>query len=196
MRHVERIARAFRRAYAEHQLATHTAAIAFQVLIALVPLTLLGLALLGALGLEDVWTSSIAPTMRGKLSPPVFEAIDYSVKKIFADNSPGLIVFATLLLAWQLAWAERAVGAALNAIHEAKETRSLPRRVLLAVGLGVAVGALVVTSVLVAAVVPRLANGGLALGLKLVGFLGAALLLTVAIGLLVRYSPAEHPEVF
>src|SRR5215210_3078955 len=45
----------FREAYARHGLATHAAALAFRVLVALVPLTLLGIALLGALGLEDVW---------------------------------------------------------------------------------------------------------------------------------------------
>ncbi|HKO74400.1 MAG TPA: hypothetical protein VJU01_03725, partial [Gaiellaceae bacterium] len=47
--------------FAAHSLLTYASAIAFRALVAVVPLTLLGLALLGTLGLEDVWTDTIAP---------------------------------------------------------------------------------------------------------------------------------------
>jgi uncharacterized BrkB/YihY/UPF0761 family membrane protein len=69
-------------AYAEHGLATHAAAIAFRVLVALVPLALLSIALLGALGLEDTWHESIAPPIQDKLQPKVFDAVDFVVTQI------------------------------------------------------------------------------------------------------------------
>jgi uncharacterized BrkB/YihY/UPF0761 family membrane protein len=49
---------------AEHHLWTYASAISFRALVALVPLFLLGLALLIALGVEDVWSSSVAPPSR------------------------------------------------------------------------------------------------------------------------------------
>ena len=50
--------------FAEHGLLTYASAIAFRALVALVPLTLLGLALLGVFGLEDVWTDTMAPALK------------------------------------------------------------------------------------------------------------------------------------
>ncbi|HEX3267257.1 MAG TPA: hypothetical protein VHQ98_04645 [Gaiellaceae bacterium] len=47
--------------FAKHALLDHASAAAFSVLKALVPLTLLGLTLLGALGQERVWEKMLAP---------------------------------------------------------------------------------------------------------------------------------------
>ena len=52
-------------AFVEHNLLTYASAIAFQALIALVPLTLLGLGLLGATGHKEVWTEHVAPAIEG-----------------------------------------------------------------------------------------------------------------------------------
>lgn len=41
--------------------------VAFRSLVALVPLTLLGLALLSAFGLEEVWRDSVAPAIEAQL---------------------------------------------------------------------------------------------------------------------------------
>lgn len=54
MLRLRELARAIVDAFAEHGLLTYASAISFRALVALVPLLLLGLALLGALGLEDV----------------------------------------------------------------------------------------------------------------------------------------------
>jgi len=76
------------------------ARLAFQVLKSLIPLTLLGLALLGAVGRQDVWTKHIAPALKSRLDPPVFHAIDFAVEKIFASNSAGLIAFSAVVTVW------------------------------------------------------------------------------------------------
>jgi uncharacterized BrkB/YihY/UPF0761 family membrane protein len=71
-------------ASAEHQLTTYASAIAFRSLVALVPLTLLGLALLSEFGLQGVWRDSIAPAVKAHATQPAYDAIDFSVEKIFA----------------------------------------------------------------------------------------------------------------
>jgi len=178
-----------REAYGLHGLATHAAAIAFRVLIAVGPLLLLGTALLGALGLEDVWYDGIAPALRQRLTRPVFEAIDFSVTEIFVASKTALIAFAAALLLWEVARGVRAVTRALNLIHGVEEHRGWKRLTLVTLGLAVAVGACVIASVLVMIVGGR------------VGILAAVLrwplaivLLGLAVALLVRYAPAEHPE--
>jgi membrane protein len=174
----------------------HTGAIAFRVLVALVPLVLLGLGILGALGLEDVWTDSLAPEIRDRVSEPVFRAIDYSVRQIFRSNALGLIAFASLLLLWELSRAVRAVMVALNTIHDVKETRAAGRVFLTTLALALAIGVALIGSVLTVTVLPRLGVEGIGhVLLTVAAWLIAALLLALVVGLLVRYAPAEHPSV-
>ena len=92
-----------------HQLLDHASSIAFQVLKSVIPLTLLGLAILGATGEEHVWRETIAPAIKPHLQLPAFHAIDYGVEKIFTTNSAGLIVFASFLSLWYISGAVRAV---------------------------------------------------------------------------------------
>jgi membrane protein len=182
-------------AFRRHQLPTHASAIAFRVLVSLVPLALLGLALLALLGLEDVWTQTLAPAVRERVSGPVFQAIDYSVRRIFREGSLGVLAFSALLLLWELYRAVRAITVALNVIHDVEEKRSWRRRLATALVLAVAVGSVLVASVLVVTTLPRAAGDGLE---RLVATAGAWLLalalLGLAAGLLIRFAPAERPQ--
>lgn len=91
-----------------------------------------------------------------------------------------------------MTWAVTTVMEALNEIHGVEESRSWPRRVLVALPLAVAVIVCTVGSVLV--VILGLPPGG---ALHFVFGVGrwpvAVLLLSLAIGLLVRFGPAEKP---
>ena len=174
---------------------TYASAIAFRALVAVVPLLLLGLALLGALGLRDTWADTIAPAIRERVTPPVFTAIDFSVERILSSGTAGLITFAALLLLWDLTWAVRAIMAALNQIHEVEESRSAGRRILVSIGLAVAIALCVIGSVLVVIVASRVAEGALDVLLSIARWPAAIGLLGLAVGLLVRYAPAERPEV-
>jgi membrane protein len=180
-------------ASAEHQLTTYASAIAFRSLVALVPLTLLGLALLRVFGLEDVWRDSIAPAVKAHATRPAYHALDFSVGKIFASGTAGLIAFAAALLLWDMTAALFTSMQALNKIHDVEEGRSWPRRLLVAVGLAVAVIFCVVTSVLVVILGPR-PEGAAHVIFGIARWPVAVLLLGLALGLLVRYGPAEHPE--
>jgi membrane protein len=178
----------------EHDVLTYASAIAFRGLIALVPLTLLGLGLLGALGAQDVWADSIAPAIEGKVTPPVYAAVDYSVDKILSSSTAGLITFAAALLLWDLVWAVGAVTSALNSIHEVEERRSVLRRVLARIWLAAVVGMCLILSGLVIAVAPKLAGGALDVLLGIGRWVVGVTLLGLAVGLLFRYAPAERPR--
>ena len=182
-------------AFRKHHLLTYTSAIAFQALIALVPLTLLGLGLLGAFGLEDTWRDSLAPAVRKKVTPQVFDGIDSTVEKIVRHGDAGLLVFAALLATWYLAAAVRAIMEALNALHGVKEDRPVRRRALLSAALAVVIEVCVIGAILAVVVFPRAVDSGVAeVALGLGRWALAVLLLGFVIGLLVRYAPAEKPE--
>jgi membrane protein len=189
----KRLGRRLATASTEHHLTTYASAIAFRSLVALVPLTLLGLALLSAFGLEGVWRDSIAPAIQGHATKPVYDAIDYSVQKIFSTGSAGLIAFAGALLLWDMSAAVFTIMEGLNEIHDVDEKRSWPRRLVVAVGLAVTIIVCVVGSVLVVILGPR-PEGVAHVIFGIARWPVAVLLLGLALGLLVRYAPAEHPE--
>ena len=147
--------------FAEHGLLTYASAIAFRALVALVPLTLLGLALLGAFGLEDVWTDTIAPALESHLTQPVFNGIDFTVSQIFATDKASLIALSIALVIWDMTWAVNAVMQALNRIHDVEEDRSKLRRAAVAAGLGLAVVLCLIAAVLVQSVAPSVTGGAL-----------------------------------
>src|SRR5919199_3751134 len=94
-RQARRLASELKDSVARHRLLTYASAISFRALVALVPLTLLGLGVLGALGLSGVWKNSVAPAIEPRVTQPVFHAIDYSVKRILSSDKASLIVFAS-----------------------------------------------------------------------------------------------------
>jgi len=179
--------------FGEHQILDHASAIAFQVLKALVPLTLLGLAILGALGQEKVWRQTLFPGIKPHVQPATAHAIDVAVQKIFTSNSAGLIAFASFLVIWYVSGSVRAVMSGINQIYEAEERRSWKVRYAISFSLAIAIAICVVGSVVVVAAGPALARGGavgvvVSIGRWLVG----VTLLSLAVGLLVRYAPAER----
>jgi membrane protein len=180
-------------AFVEHNLLTYAAAIAFQALLALIPLALLGLGLLGAFGMEDVWSDSIAPHIRGKVTPPIFHGLDYTGRRIVQNGDPGVIAFATALSLWYLTAAVRAIMEALDRIHDVRDRRPWRRRALISLGLGAFSGVGLVGSVLLVAAGPR-AGGAAGVALGIGRWIVTVLVLALVVGVLVRAAPAEHPE--
>ena len=180
--------------FAEHGLLTYASAIAFRALVALVPLTLLGLALLGAFGLEDVWTDTIAPALESHLTQPVFNGIDFTVSQIFATDKASLIALSIALVIWDMTWAVNAVMQALNRIHDVEEDRSKLRRAAVAAGLGLAVVLCLIAAVLVQSLAPSVTGGALDTLLSILRWPVSILFLWAAVALLFRFAPAEKPE--
>lgn len=164
------------------------------MLVALIPLTLLGLALLGALGLEDVWTQQVAPPLQHHLTQATYNAINSGALKIFHQDSAGLIVFAGLLTIWNVSGLVRACMRGLDAVYEQEETRSTLQRFGTSLWLGIAITICIIGAVL-AVTAGRSIGGGedvLDALLLIVRWAFAIGALGLAVGLLVHFAPTER----
>lgn len=176
-----------------HLLLDHASAIAFNVLKALVPLTLLGLAVLGAAGGRKVWRQTLFPRVEQHLQPATAHAIDAGAQRIFSTDSTGLIVFAALMVVWYVSGSVRATMGSINEIYEAEESRSWKVRYPLSFGIAVAIAFCLVGSLLVVTVGPALARHGVAgVAVSIGRWLVAIALLALALAVLVRYAPATR----
>ena len=180
--------------FREHRLFVYATSIAYRALVALIPVTLLALGLLGALGLQQTWHKSVAPELRPHLTPAVFHAVDDSAQRIMSTGTAPLIVFAAALVLWDLALALVAISEALNRIHDVEEKRSFTRRVATVLALAVVTGVCLIGGVLILTVAPRV-NGDVVHFVFGVGrWLVGAILLMVVVGAVMRFAPAERPE--
>ena len=177
----------------ENRLLLYATAIAYRGLVALIPLVLLGLALLGAFGLRSTWENSIKPAVDHHVQPPVARAIDSSVTQIFSGDKVGLIAFAGAWTLWNIFLAVAVVMQALNQIHGVRERRSLTRRALVAGALACSTGLLMIGTLLLLSAAP-LIGGGLHVLFGIGRWVVAPLLLAVTVGVLFRFAPAERPE--
>ena len=176
-----------------HLLLDHASAIAFNVLKALVPLTLLALAVLGAVGQRNVWSKTLFPRLQQHLQPQRAHAIDAGAQRIFSTDSTGLIVFAALLVIWYVSGAVRAVIGSINDIYETDETRPWKVRYPVSFGLAFTIAVCLVGSLLVVTVGSALAHNGFAGVVVSIGrWLVAIGLLALAVAMLVRYAPADR----
>jgi membrane protein len=161
-----------------------------------VPLVLLGIGLLGAFGLDSYWTDTVSPTLHRHFTEQVAEAVDDTAYRIFAADSVGLLLLASGLLVWSTLRGIRSIEHALDEIHEHGSARSPLQGFLVGVPLSVAVDLSVLGAILVVVAAPRLVSSGFGhdalVGLR---WVGAVVLLWVTVTLLIRYAPAEKPEV-
>jgi membrane protein len=181
------------RRFSDHELPIYASAIAFRALVAVIPLALLGLGLLGALGLESTWKNSIAPAIKPKVLPQVYDGINATAEKVLHSGTAGVIVFATALVIWDTTIGISAAMRALNLVHDIDEDRPLVRRIGIAVGLAVVTAVCILGAILIVVAGPR-AGGAVDIVLGILRWLLAPLLLGLGIGLLVRYGPAQKPD--
>jgi membrane protein len=176
----------------EHELLDHASAISFAVLKALVPLTLLGLAVLGAVGQRHVWQETLLPGLRPHVQPATAHALDVAVQKIFSTDSTGLILFASIVALWYISGSVRGVMTATNCVYEDDETRSWKVRYPLSLGLAAAIAVCVIGAALAVLAAPALASrGSLEVVLAIGRWLVAVVLLALAVALIVRYAPVK-----
>jgi membrane protein len=178
--------------FAKHELLDHASSIAFAVLKALVPLTLLGLALLGAVGERHVWNETLLPGLKPHVQPATAHALDVAVERIFSTDSASLIAFASIVALWYISGSVRGVMSATNAIYGCKEARSWKLRFPLSFALAAGILVCVIGAVLAVLAAPALARHG---GLEIVVAVGrwplAVALLGIAVALLMRFAPVE-----
>jgi membrane protein len=178
--------------FSEHELLDHASSIAFAVLKALVPLTLLGLGILGAVGERHAWQDTIFPRVQSHVQPATARAIDVAAEKIFSQDSTGLIVFASLLTLWYISGSVRGLMSATNAVYGCEETRSWKQRYPLSIGLAAVITLCVVSAILVVLATPALVgHGALEVLIEIGRWVVAVGLLALAVGMLMRFAPVE-----
>jgi membrane protein len=181
------------RGFDENDLLAFASAIAFRITFALIPLTLLGLALLGAFGLDDLWRTSVAPDIKGQVSPGAFQVIDQSVARVLDSKQAAWATFGAVIAVWEVSSGMRAVMDVLNRIYHAPRERDFKRRVLVSVWLAALVTALLLAAVGCVKVVPALLGGGVLL--RVGGWAGGLALLLLTVGLIVRFAPCRDRPV-
>lgn len=183
----------------ENRLIDHANAIAFNVLLALIPLLLAGVALLGFVGLEEVWEQEAAPIVEEELPEDAFALLDRTIQDVLGSKQGLWLTTGAGFALWQLSGAVRATMKLLNSLHGEDERRSGPKRF----ALSLALAAVIAPCTVLAAV-------GLAAGDELVSLLelGVAVeavlfvvrwtlglgLLFAAVWLLLRFAPYADRE--
>jgi len=177
--------------FSEHNLLTWASAIAFQALIALVPLTLLLLGVLGALDESSVWKKQISPGLKDHLPKSTFDAVNYAADRILTHAGAGLLAFGAVLTVWELSGSVRAIMGALNQIYGTKhDARASWRRLGTSTAIAITIGFCFIGAILVLTLASH-AGGTLGALLGLGRWLLALALLAVAVNVLVRFAPAE-----
>jgi membrane protein len=170
--------------FREHNLLTYASAMAFQGLVALVPLVLLGFGIMGATGHRGLWEDRMGPAVQSKLAEPTFVAVNYAVERILESPSAGLIVFGVVLTVWEVSGAVRTVMGALNSVHGVDESRAWWLRFPISMAVAVAVSACVLGAI------------GLLVGVRglwaAAAWPAAVVLLGLAVATLVRWAPVRE----
>jgi membrane protein len=181
----------WRECFAEHNLLTWASAISFQVLVALIPLTLLLFGLLGALNESSVWKKQISPGIKSRLPKPTFDAVDYAVQKILTHATAGLLTFAIVLTIWEVSGSVRAISGALNQIYDTKrDPRPAWLRIAISSGVAIAIGCCFIGAAL-ALTLAKHAGGSLEPLLSFGRWIVALILFGTAVNVLMRFAPVE-----
>jgi len=177
--------------FRRHELLVRASAIAFRVLFALVPFTLFLLALAAALSLQSLWTDDIAPNIAPHVSDSVFAVLDSTVQRAFSGRQVFWVTAGFALALWEASAAVRAIMAAFDSIFKVRRQRPTLERLLISAGLALAVAVCVLGAVAALHLGPHVVDGVLG---AIARYTVAALLLWLAVGLLVRFAPAEHQD--
>jgi membrane protein len=176
--------------FGEHHLLTYASAIAYQTISSLIPFALFGLAMIGALDLEQLWTAHLRPDVAAGTSPEVFAVVDRTVEQILSHRQTFWITFGLVLTLWETGGAMRATMEALDDIYAVRNRRGRRSKYVTSTWLAAAVGALVLLALAVI-VGGRSVLGGPGGGI--LRYVLAAVVLTFATGLVLRVAPTERP---
>lgn len=187
-RELSRVTRDVVDGFGQHKLLTYASAIAYQLISAMIPFALFTLGLLGQLGLKELWSGHLKPSLAEHSSKEVIALADRTVTQILEHKQTFWVTFGLLLMLWSLSGAMRATMEALDDIYGTRRKRPVASRYLVSIGLAAAVGALFLLAV-VALIGGRSVLGGV--GSVFARYAAAAMFLTLAVGLTMRFAPAS-----
>lgn len=182
-------------AFEQNRILTYASAVSFQLLFALIPLLLAGVAVLGFLDLEEVWRDELAPRLEERVSSSVYEVVDRSIESVLGSQRGFWLTLGAGLALWELSGAVRAVMGALNDVYGVEEARPFLRRFGVSLLLAVALALLLGLAVLALQLMPRLAGvlelGSLAVLAVAGAWFVAFALMIVAVAIMMRFAPAR-----
>ena len=190
-----RLAPAVVGAFRRHGLINFAAAIAFLIVLALVPFLLFLLALLGFLQLDEVWRDEVAPEIRDSVSLAAYRLLDDTATHVLTEKQGWWVTAGFALALWELSAATRVAMTALDRIYGLRRRRGFIELFPRSVALGLAIGTAVVAAVAVVRFVPLLVGdveGLLAVLFFVARWLLAAALLGAGVALMVHYGTATR----
>lgn len=138
-RTIKDVSRQLVTATAANDLLTYASAVCYQIIFALAPVMLAGLAVLGFLDLEEVWDSEFAPRLREALSNGIFEIVDGSARSVLESRNSFWLTAGVVLALWYISGATRALMGVMNRIYATEDHRSFARRMGISLLLSAAV---------------------------------------------------------
>jgi membrane protein len=178
-------------AFGERNLLTWASALSFQIVTAIVPFLLFGIALIGFLSLDNIW-ADVARNIKPQMSKPAFAVINDTAKKVLTQKQVWWVTIGFGLAMFSVSGGIRTIMGGLNEIYGCGESRSWFERMKRSFMLAFAVSALVLAAIAVAWLGPLLYGGvGQPLGALffLIRWVLAAFLLGLATALTVRLAP-------
>lgn len=194
---LRRVAKGALKQFGQFDLLTYSSAIAFQVLYAVVPLAMLGLAAIGFVGEQSLWTKHIAHTLHHRLSPQAYTIANKTAQRAMNGDRAAWLSIGLIVTLYGVAASLRSMMTPLNNIYGARETRSWGRRVLISLG-GAAVVMVFVFGAIIVVLGGRLVHPHTtALGVLLffARWVAALVLLTLTNAALIRIVPAKKRPV-
>jgi membrane protein len=186
------------RSYQRNGLSTFAAAIAFRVVLAVIPFLLFLLALIGFLDLQEVWRSDVAPELKKNASDAAFKLVDDTVNQVLSQKQLWWLTVGLAVTIWELSAATRQTMLALDRTYGYNRRRGLLEMLPRSLALGAAMGVCVVAAIAIVRFGPLLTgdvDGVLAALSFLVRWLLAAAVLGLGVGLIVRFGAATSQPV-
>jgi membrane protein len=173
--------------WSDTDLLTYGSAIAFQVLFALIPLTLFALGLMGFLGLQDLYEQHVVPELNHSLSPAAFSVVNDTVSKVLGAKQFFWITIGAVVTVWEMSGAMRAVMQIFDRIYESERERSFRERYTTSILLAIGAGLLILAAVAVQQLLPRVTEAPL----SWIRWPLVVALLAATVWVLVRFAPAD-----
>jgi len=184
--------------FRKNGLSNFASAIAFRVVLALIPCLLFLLSLLGFLHLQEVWQNDLSAELKKNSSEAAFRLVDDTVRQVLSQKQVWWLTAGLALTLWELSAATRVTMSAMDRVYGLRRRRGLLEMLPRSLALGAAMGLCLAAAIAIVRFGPLLTGdvGGILAAISfLVRWLLAAAVLALGVGLVVRFGAATRQPV-